>query len=100
MSPWLGLAARLGLVLLLVGSPSMAAIIPSDSLLISGVSDGADGGGDDGSRVAEVPIVTPNTPMFHARPVMAPAQFRLPDSQMPPESSRRPGSSRSPPPQR
>lgn len=100
MTSWLGLAARLGLVLLLVGSPSIAVIIPSDSLLISGVSDGTDGGGDDGSRAAQVPIATPNTPMLHARPVMAPAQFRLLDSQVPPDSSRRPSSSRSPPPQR
>ena len=100
MTSWLGLAARLGLVLVLVGSPSIAVIIPPDALLISGSPTGPTAAAATGSRVVQVPIVTPNTPMLHARPVMAPAQFRLLDSQMPPVSSRRPSSSRSPPRQR
>jgi hypothetical protein len=98
MTSWLGLAARLVLVLLLVASPAISVIVPADSRVIPGVSDGADGGGgDDGTRVVHTPVVTPSTFVLRARPAMASAQFRILGSTGPSDPARRPGSSRSPP---
>lgn len=99
MTSWLGLTARLVLALLLVALPSTVVLIPADSLMMSGVTDGADGsgGGDDGSRAVHVPVAPPSTTTLETRPVMASAQFRLPGRDAPFGLPHRPGSPRSPP---
>ena len=98
MTTWLGLAARLLLVLLLVVSPSFAVMLPADSLWIPGVSDGSDsGGGDDGSRVVHAPLVMPGTPTLQAASAIASAQFRLLGTEVPSDPARQPSSPRSPP---
>ena len=98
MTTWLGLPARLLLVLLLVVSPSFAVMLPSESLWTPGVSDGSDtGGGDDGSRVVHAPLVTPSTSALQARPAIASVQFRLLGNEVPSDPACWPSSPRSPP---
>jgi len=98
VSPALGLAARLLLILLLVVAPSFGLIDPTD-LAVPGISDGSDNGpADDVTRKGPAPIGVAITPQTGEHPVLGSAPYRLLGREITPDPAGRLPSSRSPPP--
>ena len=97
MTIGLGLAARLFLVLLLVVVPAFALIDLAD-LPVPGISDGSDSSiCDDATRKDRAPLGTSIAPPIEVRPVLVSAPNRLLGREIPPDPSRQPPPSRSPP---
>jgi len=98
VSPALGLAARLLLILLLVVAPSFALIDPTD-LAVPGISDGSDNApAEDVTRKGPAPIGVAIAPQTGEHPVLGSAPYRLLGREIAPDPAGRLPSSRSPPP--